>query len=64
MASSRLRSERRFNHWRYDPPYKTACAGMIILLVAVLTLTWMQFRGAFEKKAQLTVLSGRAGLSM
>ncbi|WP_082940225.1 MCE family protein [Mycolicibacterium peregrinum] len=37
---------------------------MIILLVAVLTLTWMQFRGSFEKKAQLTVLSGRAGLSM
>ncbi|WP_090515543.1 MCE family protein [Mycolicibacterium neworleansense] len=37
---------------------------MIILLVAVLTLTWMQFRGAFEEKTQLTVLSGRAGLSM
>ncbi|WP_082022807.1 MCE family protein [Mycolicibacterium setense] len=37
---------------------------MIVLLVAVLTLTWMQFRGAFEKKTQLTVLSGRAGLSM
>ncbi|MED5811673.1 MCE family protein [Mycolicibacterium sp. 050232] len=37
---------------------------MSILLAAVLTLTWMQFRGSFEKKAQLTVLSGRAGLSM
>ncbi|WP_082941748.1 MCE family protein [Mycolicibacterium peregrinum] len=37
---------------------------MIILLVAVLTLTWMQFRGTFENKTQLTVLSGRAGLSM
>ncbi|WP_082017568.1 MCE family protein [Mycolicibacterium setense] len=37
---------------------------MIVVLVAVLTLTWMQFRGSFEKKTQLTVLSGRAGLSM
>ncbi|OBB25066.1 MCE-family protein MCE1A [Mycolicibacterium peregrinum] len=63
-ATSRVRAQRRFTHWRYDPPYKTASAGMIILLVAVLTLTWMQFRGSFEKKAQLTVLSGRAGLSM
>ncbi|OBI75502.1 MCE-family protein MCE1A [Mycolicibacterium fortuitum] len=56
--------ERRFKHWRYDPPYKTACAGMIVFLVTVLTLTWMQFRGSFEEKTQLTVLSGRAGLSM
>ncbi len=64
MASSRFQPERQFKHWRYDPPYKTACAGMIIVLVAVLTLTWMQFRGAFEEKTQLTVLSGRAGLSM
>ncbi|MFV8052669.1 MCE family protein [Mycobacterium sp. 48b] len=37
---------------------------MIIVLVSVLTLTWMQFRGVFEEKTQLTVLSGRAGLSM
>ncbi|WP_084459181.1 MCE family protein [Mycolicibacterium houstonense] len=37
---------------------------MIIVVVAVLTLTWMQFRGAFDEKTQLTVLSGRAGLSM
>ncbi|MUM30296.1 MCE family protein, partial [Mycobacterium sp. CBMA295] len=37
---------------------------MIIVLVAVLTLTWMQFRGAFEEKTQLTVLSNRSGLSM
>ncbi|STZ74240.1 MCE-family protein MCE1a [Mycolicibacterium fortuitum] len=68
MASSTAASsalpERRFKHWRYDPPYKTACAGMIVFLVTVLTLTWMQFRGSFEEKTQLTVLSGRAGLSM
>ncbi|OBG21114.1 MCE-family protein MCE1A [Mycolicibacterium fortuitum] len=63
-AATRAQPERRFKHWRYDPPYKTACAGMIVFLVAVLTLTWMQFRGSFEEKTQLTVLSGRAGLSM
>ncbi len=63
-AASRALPERRFKHWRYDPPYKTACAGMIVFLVTVLTLTWMQFRGSFEEKTQLTVLSGRAGLSM
>ena len=46
------------------PPYKLA--GLILGLVGVLVLalTWMQFRGQFEDKVQLTVLSGRAGLSM
>ena len=46
------------------PPYKLA--GLILALVTmmVFALTWMQFRGTFEKKTQLTVLSGRAGLSM
>ena len=63
-ATLRDRFEQRFKHWRYDPPYKTACAGMAILLVAVLALTWMQFRGAFEEKTQLTVLANRSGLSM
>ncbi len=37
---------------------------MALLLVAVLVLTWMQFRGAFEEKTQLTVLANRSGLSM
>ncbi|WP_144032330.1 MCE family protein, partial [Mycolicibacterium fortuitum] len=37
---------------------------MAIVLVAVLALTWMQFRGVFEAKTQLTVLSNRSGLSM
>lgn len=63
-ATLRDRLGERFKHWRYDPPYKTACAGMVIALVAVLALTWLQFRGAFEEKTQLTVLSNRSGLSM
>ena len=37
---------------------------LAIITAVVFALTWMQFRGSFEKKAQLTVLSGRAGLSM
>ncbi|MGV0743304.1 MCE family protein [Mycolicibacterium sp. XJ870] len=37
---------------------------MVIVVVVVLALTWMQFRGVFEPKTQLTVLSGRSGLSM
>ncbi|MEV0671170.1 MCE family protein [Mycobacterium sp. NPDC050441] len=46
------------------PPYKLA--GLILALITsvIVALTWMQFRGSFEKKTQLTVLSGRAGLSM
>ncbi|MGV0743633.1 MCE family protein [Mycolicibacterium sp. XJ870] len=46
------------------PPYKLA--GLVLLLVSllILALTWMQFRGTFEDRVQLTVMSGRAGLAM
>ena len=67
MASSAALQDRlgqRFKHWRYDPPYKTACAGMVILVVTVLVLTWMQFRGDFEDKAEITLFASRSGLSM
>ncbi|MGV0807462.1 MCE family protein [Mycolicibacterium setense] len=46
------------------PPYKLAGLVLALVTVVIVALTWMQFRGAFEKKTQLTVLSGRAGLSM
>ncbi|WP_166907616.1 MCE family protein [Mycobacterium sp. DL440] len=46
------------------PPYKLAGLVLALVAVVILALTWMQFRGTFEKKTQLTVLSGRAGLSM
>ncbi|OLP01268.1 MCE-family protein MCE1A [Mycolicibacterium porcinum] len=46
------------------PPYKLAGLVLALVTAVVFALTWMQFRGSFEKKAQLTVLSGRAGLSM
>jgi phospholipid/cholesterol/gamma-HCH transport system substrate-binding protein len=45
-------------------PYKTA--GLVLLLVSalVLWLVYMQFRGNFTTKTQLTMLSSRAGLVM
>ncbi|MFV8167563.1 MCE family protein [Mycobacterium sp. 134] len=46
------------------PPYKLAGLVLALVTIVILALTWMQFRGSFEKKTQLTVLSGRAGLSM
>ncbi|MGV0810787.1 MCE family protein [Mycolicibacterium boenickei] len=46
------------------PPYKLAGLVLALVTLLVLALTWMQFRGVFEEKTQLTVLSGRAGLSM
>src|SRR4051812_13903100 len=46
------------------PPYKLA--GVVLLLIAalLLTTTWMQFRGDFEKKTDLTLIASRSGLSM
>ncbi|MGA9376992.1 MAG: MCE family protein [Mycobacterium sp.] len=46
------------------PPYKLA--GLVLLLISalILSLTWLQFRGFFEKRAQLTVMAERAGLAM
>ena len=46
------------------PPYKLAGLAMALVLALVLGVTWLQFRGAFEPKTELTVMSGRAGLSM
>ncbi|CDP87018.1 virulence factor Mce family protein [Mycolicibacterium farcinogenes] len=46
------------------PPYKLAGLVLALVTAVVIALTWMQFRGSFEDKTQLTVLSGRAGLSM
>ncbi len=60
----RDRFEQRYRHWRYDPPLKTAFFVMATVIAMIFALTWMQFRGYFEPKAQLTVMSGRAGLSM
>jgi phospholipid/cholesterol/gamma-HCH transport system substrate-binding protein len=47
---------------RHNPPYKTAGVAVLAVVVLVLTLVALQFRGAFQPKAQLTLLSSRAGL--
>ena len=46
------------------PPYKLA--GLVLLLVAavVLVLVYLQFRGTFNAKTELTLLSNRSGLVM
>jgi phospholipid/cholesterol/gamma-HCH transport system substrate-binding protein len=46
------------------PPYKLAGVGLLVILALVLTLVFMQFRGDFKTKTQLTMLSARAGLVM
>jgi phospholipid/cholesterol/gamma-HCH transport system substrate-binding protein len=46
----------------HHPPYKTAGAVLLVLLAIVGALFSLQFRGAFTPKAELTVVSSRAGL--
>jgi phospholipid/cholesterol/gamma-HCH transport system substrate-binding protein len=46
------------------PPYKLAGLVLLIIVALVLTVTWMQFRGEFEKKIDLTLIAARSGLSM
>ncbi|MGV0800692.1 MCE family protein, partial [Mycolicibacterium elephantis] len=46
------------------PPYKLAGLVLTLLTVIALVLVYMQFRGDFLPRTQLTVLSARAGLSM
>lgn len=46
------------------PPYKTVGLVVSLALVAVLVLVYRQFRGAFLDREKLTMVSGRAGLSM
>jgi phospholipid/cholesterol/gamma-HCH transport system substrate-binding protein len=46
------------------PPYKLAGAVLLLITALVLTATWLQFRGDFEEKADLTLIAPRSGLSM
>ena len=47
-----------------QPPYKTAGLVLLLVVAAVVALVWLQFRGDFTPKAQLTLLSSRSGLVM
>jgi phospholipid/cholesterol/gamma-HCH transport system substrate-binding protein len=46
------------------PPYFTVGLTSLVILVGVLTLVWLQFRGDLLPSTQLTMIAGRAGLSM
>jgi phospholipid/cholesterol/gamma-HCH transport system substrate-binding protein len=46
------------------PPYKLAGLALLLITVLVATALYVQFRGGFEKKVTLTLVSDRAGLVM
>jgi phospholipid/cholesterol/gamma-HCH transport system substrate-binding protein len=49
---------------RREPPYKVAGLILSLITVAALVLVYIQFRGGFLDREQLTMISSRAGLSM
>jgi phospholipid/cholesterol/gamma-HCH transport system substrate-binding protein len=46
------------------PPYKIAGTVLALLFIALLVVVFMQFRGDFLQREQLTMMAARAGLSM
>ena len=46
------------------PPYKLAGLVMLAIAVVIVVLVYLQFRGDFLPRTQLTLISDRAGLSM
>ena len=46
------------------PPYKLAGVVMLVIAVVIVVLVYLQFRGDFLPRTQLTMISDRAGLSM
>ena len=49
---------------RDHPPIKLAGLALLAAIVLVMTLVYLQFRGDLTPKAELTMISGRAGLVM
>ncbi|OQZ89453.1 CE-family protein, partial [Mycobacterium alsense] len=47
-----------------EPPYRWITAGVFIVLAVIMVLVYLQFRGAFTAKTQLSMLASRAGLVM
>jgi phospholipid/cholesterol/gamma-HCH transport system substrate-binding protein len=47
---------------RHQPPYRLAGAVLLAIIAAVGTLIYLQFRGDFRSRVDLTVVSARAGL--
>ncbi len=49
---------------RHRPPYKTAGAIFLVIVAVIAALIYLQFRGEFAPKTQLTLMSSRAGLAV
>ncbi|MGV0719109.1 MCE family protein [Mycolicibacterium elephantis] len=47
---------------RHNPPYKVAGAGLLVVAAIAASFIYLQFRGDLAPKAELTVVSDRAGL--
>ena len=47
---------------RHNPPYRTAGAVLLVITAVLAGLIYMQFRGDFIDKTELTLMSSRAGL--
>ncbi|MGD1254554.1 MCE family protein [Mycobacterium seoulense] len=46
------------------PPYRWIAVAVLVVLAIVFTLVYVQFRGGFTAKTELTMLASRAGLVM
>ena len=49
---------------RREPPYKIAGVVLALVTIAVLVLVYLQFRGDFLPRTQLTMISARSGLAL
>ncbi|MEE3750663.1 MCE family protein [Mycobacterium intracellulare] len=47
-----------------EPPYKWITLVVVVVLAVIFTLVYIQFRGGFTAKTNLTMLASRAGLVM
>jgi phospholipid/cholesterol/gamma-HCH transport system substrate-binding protein len=54
----------RFRRWNYDPPVKTSLALEVAILVAIVVMVFLQFRGYFTPSTDLTLMADRSGLAM
>lgn len=46
------------------PPFKLAGLVLVVVVAAVATVVWFQFRGDFTPREKLTMMSARAGLNL
>ncbi len=49
---------------QHRPPYKTAGAASLVLVMVAAALVWLQFRGELASTTRVTLLTSRAGLMM